>query len=1373
MQKGGGICRGPPLKRPPAAKAAAPAQAEAGRSNRQFKAITWNCGSISTQRASIISLLHVEAPSLLFLQECHMRNGAQHAWKANAREMGYVFYHHKSGDLGVFARRGLNFAPLAPEEGDESFTLARYALALGNARVLVRHRHADPSSAKKRKDLDQHVFGEDRGELYMDFGDFNEKFEAKLGAEPVWPDEHTYRRKGTDEVWMTSIDGMATSPLIAAVATARGLAPVKNAQHRPVVVNIDASVITAESWRWRQGVPEPSMPWQTGDKADFGAAIAAKDIDKAWEVWFRAAGCARPSFHLQPENGAWKVGKAYQKLSDIWKRVRRLRHTGTVVNDVKADELLVDAAAIIEEADVERLDAWTEKVKSRSGAATWVKNRMATRKEAPAMKLDEAALSPDATAEEAARSFAERWNAGAYTFERSGRSSTKTSGQQPELQEQEAEPEPRHMEPIDLAAFRGIPIYEAPAKWTAAEILVALPGGAPGPDAVAGGWLAEIHFDAIDRLAVLLNEADRGRTPKFWRQARVALIPKEGTHELRPITVMSVLYRVWASRHASHISRWMSIWAPKGLRGAMPGRSAATTAWEAAGRVDAVRAGDICPQCIMVLDQRQCFDRLHTKNFVAIAKTLGIDALEHALEIYLELERHLYIDYSPTKWVLKGKGLTGIPQGCPLACVICNLSAIVWLHEVEKAIEKTPEDDAVAFSFLDDRLVFAPDWKILNDIFEATKKVDLTLGPELNLKKCSLAFAKPMGSKLRKVPKEMLKGLTFTSAFKYLGIDILVHRNSRRATTHRRVKDFVERCGFIAKLPAKQRGPLTCDAVSAMWLAAGTTCSIRQATCMVGHAARALQGVKRGHGKERIRSTSAVHLCEMAAHRTHLQLATLYAWVTGIWKMLATGIWKKQNWESLYEGREKAIAGPAAQICQVMKQLQLEWESPFRLKIHFAYFDFGFADSVFEGASPAAAKAILAKPEVKKRTHELHVYLRAILASKMAKDRPKDYEGLERGWDDRKQMRAIVYEAWKTPGGPSVLAAGVWTREKVSRCARLGQDVLPKCPRCGAEHEYLRHRLWECPANQPYKARLAEQVALASESPEAACERLYAELPVCALRCGLFPDESDIGSKKAEAIASYLCEVNYAASEAAAAERAGRDPVYAPPGAHAGTGKLHLAAQEAPPLRRKHWSYAEQQCKIGAEPTDELENLTVATDGSAAHEAAGWGFCLARPTGAGLGIKVASFFGPVLGTKLTNNVAELSAIAGALAQLQKSEDPCSVDILYDSQWAANVARRKWKGRTNRALASRVQRLLQQVVMAGFDLRWHHVRAHRGHFLNEQADQAADKGALACAKFPAEWAEANFSPLHAVKCEDSEGVMKRRLAAAAAAVHGGA
>ena len=164
---------------------------------------------------------------------------------------------------------------------------------------------------------------------------------------------------------------------------------------------------------------------------------------------------------------------------------------------------------------------------------------------------------------------------------------------------------------------------------------------------------------------------------------------------------------------------------------------------------------------------------------------------------------------------------------------------------------------------------------------------------------------------------------------------------------------------------------------------------------------------------------------------------------------------------------------------------------------------------------------------------------------------------------------------------------------------------------------------------------------------------------------------------------------------------------------------------------------------------------------------------MARPTAAGEGIRTAIFYGPVVGDKLTNNVAELSAIAGALAQLSKSASPCTVDILYDSVWAANVARRRWKGRSNRALASRVQRLLQQVTMAGFKILWHHVRSHRGHHLNEEADKAADRGALSCSKSPAQWASTTFAPLLAVKCEDPSGIMKRRTVAAEAATTCGA
>ena len=95
----------------------------------------------------------------------------------------------------------------------------------------------------------------------------------------------------------------------------------------------------------------------------------------------------------------------------------------------------------------------------------------------------------------------------------------------------------------------------------------------------------------------------------------------------------------------------------------------------------------------------------------------------------------------------------------------------------------------------------------------------------------------------------------------------------------------------------------------------------------------------------------------------------------------------------------------------------------------------------------------------------------------------------------------------------------------------------------------------------------------------------------------------------------------------------------------------------------------------------------------------------------------------------TNNTAELSALYSAMLWiLRRPTDPTTIDILFDSTWAANVARRLWRPKVNRGIAGQVQRAVEQVLEAGHQLCWHHVRAHKGHTMNELADEAAAKGA---------------------------------------------
>ena len=101
----------------------------------------------------------------------------------------------------------------------------------------------------------------------------------------------------------------------------------------------------------------------------------------------------------------------------------------------------------------------------------------------------------------------------------------------------------------------------------------------------------------------------------------------------------------------------------------------------------------------------------------------------------------------------------------------------------------------------------------------------------------------------------------------------------------------------------------------------------------------------------------------------------------------------------------------------------------------------------------------------------------------------------------------------------------------------------------------------------------------------------------------------------------------------------------------------------------------------------------------------------------------------------TNNRMELMAAIAALEALKR---PCAVDIHTDSQylrngimtWINNWKRNGWrtadkKPVKNVDLWKRLDEALQP-----HDVKWHWVKGHAGHAMNERADQLARDGLIA-------------------------------------------
>ncbi|MBW8732790.1 MAG: ribonuclease HI [Asticcacaulis sp.] len=98
----------------------------------------------------------------------------------------------------------------------------------------------------------------------------------------------------------------------------------------------------------------------------------------------------------------------------------------------------------------------------------------------------------------------------------------------------------------------------------------------------------------------------------------------------------------------------------------------------------------------------------------------------------------------------------------------------------------------------------------------------------------------------------------------------------------------------------------------------------------------------------------------------------------------------------------------------------------------------------------------------------------------------------------------------------------------------------------------------------------------------------------------------------------------------------------------------------------------------------------------------------------------------------TNNRMELMAVIQALEALKK---PCEVDLHADSQyvlkgiceWIHGWKKRGWKTADNKPVKNDDLWMRLDSAQKGHTIRWHWVKGHNGHDLNERADQLANKG----------------------------------------------
>ena len=198
------------------------------------------------------------------------------------------------------------------------------------------------------------------------------------------------------------------------------------------------------------------------------------------------------------------------------------------------------------------------------------------------------------------------------------------------------------------------------------------------------GWrVAELRAlpdSLLERLVELLSCVEQtGQWPQGVAEGVITLISKgEGAspENLRPISVMSTVYRLWAAARLREVIKWQEKWLASTAHGFRPHHGTDDVFWHLALQVERSML-EGTPLHGISLDYGKCFDRIPVHIVLNLASHLGLAPnIGRPLQgMYAQLVRRFRIS---THMGTPFKSTNGILHGCPLSVILLNALVNVW-----------------------------------------------------------------------------------------------------------------------------------------------------------------------------------------------------------------------------------------------------------------------------------------------------------------------------------------------------------------------------------------------------------------------------------------------------------------------------------------------------------------------------------------------------------------------------------------------------------------------------------------------------------------------------------------------------------------------
>ena len=191
-------------------------------------------------------------------------------------------------------------------------------------------------------------------------------------------------------------------------------------------------------------------------------------------------------------------------------------------------------------------------------------------------------------------------------------------------------------------------------------------------------------FDGLAR--ILTKVEDLGVWPDGLLDAYIAMIPKTDGDATplgqRPLSVLPVVYRIWAAARMGQLEGWFKSWVPDSVFSAGGGRGSVEAWFTSSLDIEEVLSGAIDSHVhLFVADVVKSFDTVDRGILDRVLSSLGLPGwFRHA---YFEYHTHVRLRFKLASglgqsWTRDG----GIPQGCPLSMMFIVALYLPWCRYI-------------------------------------------------------------------------------------------------------------------------------------------------------------------------------------------------------------------------------------------------------------------------------------------------------------------------------------------------------------------------------------------------------------------------------------------------------------------------------------------------------------------------------------------------------------------------------------------------------------------------------------------------------------------------------------------------------------------